>query len=227
MSNKFQGHDRIETKDKRQITKDWLRFFPSFKEYKPMWMLRRHGAFICGIHLRRTSSNIYYEPLFHIHNLMADFPVISLSAAASLLNRKGAREVITLRQHKEKFADYAERFKQQIPLLHKDALSCDDLVAYLKQAVENYIGYPASELRDIILTLFWCGKTEEAEIELENAREIMLQWDNRVLAIRENGVEGWIQETKKMMDKDSLRATMEINLRKYKIEEFADCKLTE
>ena len=27
---------KIGTKDKRQITKDWLSYFPEFKEYKPM-----------------------------------------------------------------------------------------------------------------------------------------------------------------------------------------------
>jgi len=163
--------DKIGTKDKRQITKDWLSFFPEFKEYKPMWIIRRNDSFLCGIHLQRHSGNIDYEPIFHIYNLMVDFPGISFGAATYLSNKKGARDRVTLFQHKENFNSYAERLKQQISLLQEDTISCDELVTYIKMTVYNSIGYPAEDLQDIVLALFWCGKVDEAEKEIENGRD--------------------------------------------------------
>ena len=64
---------------------------------------------------------------------MVDFPVISLSSDTFLLNHKGARDGVTLFQHKEGFSNYAERLKQQIPLLQKDIISCNELVTYIKK----------------------------------------------------------------------------------------------
>lgn len=50
---------------------------------------------------------------------MVDFPVISLGSDTFLLNHKGARDGVSFLQHKESFRKYAERLKQQIPLLQK------------------------------------------------------------------------------------------------------------
>lgn len=64
--------------------------------------------------------------------------------------------------------------KQQIPLLQKDVISCDELVAYIKRTVDNSIGYPAESLRDIVLALFKCGNITEAEQEIANGKESYL-----------------------------------------------------
>ena len=96
-----------------------------------MHLIRRNGAFLCGIYLQTHSGNWDYEIIFHIYNLMVDFPVISLSSDTFLLNHKGARDGVTLFQHKEGFSNYAERLKQQIPLLQKDIISCNELVTYI------------------------------------------------------------------------------------------------
>lgn len=121
----------IEKLNKNKITTDWLNFFPDFVKYKPMHLIRRNGAFLCGIYLQTHSGNWDYEMIFHIHNLMVDFPVISLGSDTFLLNHKGARDGVSFLQHKESFRKYAERLKQQIPLLQKDVISCDELVAYI------------------------------------------------------------------------------------------------
>jgi len=217
-------NSKIETKDKRQITKDWLSFFPEFKEYKPMWIIRRNSAFLCGIHLQRHSGNVDYEPVFHIYNLMVDFPVISFGSATYLLNRKGARDRITLLQHKENFSSYAERLKQQVSLLQKDTISCDELVAYMKMTINNSIGYPAEDLRDIVLTLFLCGKVEEVEQEIANAKKIISQWDDAATQ-RFGGVDGWEKQVRELMNIERLKNTIEYQLKKYKLEKFADYQL--
>jgi len=218
-------NSKIEAKDRKQITKDWLSFFPEFKEYKPMWIVRRNGVFLCGIHLQTHSGNWDYEPIFHIYNLMVDFPVISLGAATYLLNRKGARDRVTLLQHKEYFCSYAERLKQQVSLLQKNTFDCEEFVSYLKTTANNSIGYPSETFKDIILTLFWCGKEAEAEKELENAKKIMSQWDNDVLVIRNLGVDGWEQQIRQLMNMDTLQTTVEKQLQKYKLEKLIDFQL--
>jgi hypothetical protein len=217
-------NNKIETKDKKLITKDWLSFFQGFNEYKPMHIIRRNGAFLCGILLERHSGNIDYEPVFHIYNLMVDFPVISLGAVTYLLNHKGARDRVTLLQHKESFNSYAERLKQQVSLLQKDIISCDELVSYIKMTVNNSIGYPAESLRDIVLALFWCGKVEDAEKEIANGKRIIAQWDDAAKQ-RFNGENGWVQQVRQLMNRDTLKANMEKQIQKYKLEKFTDYQL--
>jgi len=217
-------NDKITTKDKRQITKDWLSFFPSFREYKPMWIIRRNDVFLCGIHLQRHSGNVDYEPIFHIYNLMVDFPVISFGAASYLLNQKGARDSVTLSQHKENFKSYTERLQQQVSLLQKDTISCDELVSYIKIASNNSFGCPAESLRNIVLTLFWFGRTAEAEQEVENSKKIISQWDNASTE-RFWGVQGWEKQVRGLMNIDTLNSTIEYQLKKYKLENFQDFQL--
>lgn len=214
----------IEKKDRKQITKDWLSFFTGFNEYKPMHLIRRNGAFLCGIYLQTHSGNWDYEIIFHIYNLMVDFPVISLSSDTFLLNHKRAREGVTLFQHKEGFSNYAERLKQQIPLLQKDIISCNELVTYIKKTVNNSIGYPAESLRDIVLALFKCGKITEAEQEIANAKRIISQWDDDATQ-RFGGVIGWEKQVRELMNMDILNTTIEKQLQKFKLDKFTDYQL--
>jgi hypothetical protein len=217
---------KIETKDKRQITKDWLSRFPAFKEYKPMWLIRRNGAFLCGIHLQRRYGNINYEPIFHIYNLMIELPVIAFGAATYLLNNKGARDRVTLVQHKENFGCYAERLKQQVSLLQKDTFSCQEFLAFLKKTSQDSIHhpYPSDLFQDIALALFWRGRIAEAEQEIKNAKKIISQWDE-IDKQQFNGESGWEQQVRQLMNMDILKANVERQLHKYKLESFADFQL--
>jgi hypothetical protein len=232
----FLGRKKIDAKDKRRITKDWLSFFPGFHEYKPLWILRRNGPFLCGIHLERHSSNTDYAPLFHTCNLMVDFPVIPLSGSIYLLNHNMARDCVTVRQHQESFTGYAERLKNQVCLLQKDTLSCDEIVAHLKTAARHSYtfscpsitseAWAAHLLRDIVLALFWCGKQRTAEQELENAKKIMSEWDENVWVIRELGVKGWERELRKLMNMDALQSTVKQQLKKFNLGNFSDSLFT-
>lgn len=214
----------IEKLNKNRITTDWLNLFPDFVKYKTMHLIRRNGAFLCGIYLQTHSGNWDYEVIFHIHNLMVDFPVISLSSDTFLLNHKGARDGVTPVQHKEGFSNYAERLKQRIPLLQKEIISCNELVTYIKNAANNSIGYPAESLRDIVLALFKCGKGTEAEQEIANARRIISQWDDDATQ-RFGGVIGWEKEVRKLMNMDILNATIGNQLQKFKLDNLTDYQL--
>ena len=114
--------------------------------------------------------------------------------------------------------------KQQIPLLQKDIISCNELVTYIKKTVNNSIGYPAESLRDIVLALFKCGKITEAEQEIANAKRIISQWDDDATQ-RFGGVIGWEKQVRELMNMDILNTTMEKQLQKFKLDKIADYQL--
>lgn len=211
----------IERKDKKQITKDWLSFFLEFREYKPMHILRRNGAFLCGIHLQTYSSNIDYEPIFHIYNLMVDFPVISLSSPSFLLNKEGAKDGVSLMRHKTDIESIVNLLKQQAPLLQNSTVFSNELVSYIKKSVHNSIDFPVDSLQDIVLALFWCGKIEEANMEIENGKKIISQWPNGAVQ-RFGGAEGWEKQIRKLMDINTLTSTIKMQLQKFKLTEYID-----
>jgi len=222
-------NDKIGTKEKRQITKDWLSYFSEFGELKPMHLIRRNGAFLCGIYLQTYTSKVDYEPLFHISNLMVDSdnnaPSMSLGGITNLLNRKGARDRVRYIWHKEQFESYAERLKQQVSLLQKNTFDCEELVSYIKIARERFFDYSVYDFENIVLALFWCGKVTEAEKELESVKKIISQWSEDTWVIRHLGVEGWEQQVRQLMNMDTLKATVESQLQKYQLENFPDFQL--
>lgn len=214
----------IEKKDRKQITKDWLMFFPEFCEYKTMHILRRNGPFLCGIHLQTYSSNEYYDVIFHIQNLMVHFPVIYFGTPSFLLNDKGAKEGISLVRHREEIEDITLRLKKEIKLLDSQQIELDDLVAYINKSVEQSAIYPDDSLRDTTLSLFWFGKKDKAEKELMRAKELIGTWPENVTR-RFNGVEGWEKQVRELMNMDVLNATIENQLQKFKLDKLTDYRL--
>lgn len=214
----------IEKKDRKQITKDWLMFFPEFCEYKTMHILRRNGPFLCGIHLQTYSSNEYYDVIFHIQNLMVHFPVVYFGSPSFLLNDKGAKEGISLVRHREEIEDITLRLKKEIKLLDSQQIELDDLVAYINKSVEQSAIYPDDSLRDTILSLFWFGKKDKAEKELMHAKELIGTWPENVTR-RFNGVEGWEKQVRELMNMDVLNATIENQLQKFKLDKLTDYRL--
>ncbi|MDR2906099.1 MAG: hypothetical protein LBU73_09110 [Helicobacteraceae bacterium] len=101
-------------------------------------------------------------------------------------------------------------------------ISCDELVSYIKTHCSDFQAY---DFQNIPLALFWCGKEAEAEKELENAKKIISQWDDSVWVIRHLGVEGWEQQVRQLMNMDILKANVERQLQKYKLESFSDFQL--
>ncbi|MCD7972854.1 MAG: hypothetical protein LUG18_09355 [Candidatus Azobacteroides sp.] len=215
---------KIETKDKRRIAKDWLSVFNGFYPYKPMHFVRRNGPFLCGILLERHSGNLDYEPTFHVHNLMVDFPVVSLGSATYLLNPKGVKDRITLYQHSECFNRYVERFKEQTPLLQENKVNCKNLISHFQKVIDTSLSYPADSLKDWVLALFWCGEMEEAEKAIAYGKKIISQWPEGAKS-RFNGEDGWEQQIRRLMNKGMLQDTVEKELAKFKLSNIVDYTL--
>ena len=128
---------KIGAKEKRQITADWQKLFPEFGPYKPMWLLRRWGPLVAGVHLETTTEN--YRILCHLHNLLRPFPTISLSHY-----RRIAHEYVHWEWHPEKHLRMAERLRQENPVL----LGSDVSLAELSRAYGAPFDEDLALLRD-------------------------------------------------------------------------------
>lgn len=111
---------KLGAKEKRKITADWQALFPEFGPYKPMWLLRRWGPLVAGVHLDCRSDN--YRPLCHLHNLLRPSPVVSLSHY-----RRVPNEYVHLEWHPEKHLRMVEHLRRENPLLLGMKVSLTDL----------------------------------------------------------------------------------------------------
>jgi hypothetical protein len=213
----------IEAKEKTRITNDWLSAFPDYKKYKPMWLIKRNGPFLFGINLELHSGKWDYQPVFHMHNLMVDFPHISICSGTNLKTAKNTNDMITVLRHENEFELLANLFKSQIPLMAAGDIRSHDLIAYIKGFVRDDIGYPFYSLMDIVLALFWYGYQTECEQELENMKKVFASWPDGVLwkreLIDENGLERYLHG---LMNRELLERTVLEQISKLKLEKFTD-----
>ena len=215
----------LDRKSQNVISKDWLSEFPDFKQYKPMLLIRRNGPVLCGFDLRTTSSKEDYEPTFFIHGLMIEAaPVMSMGSVFTSLTDKGARDYVRICSHEKDFRDASLRIKKSISPLQKASLSLYELIEFIKKQ-ESYKYYSSYEFEIIILLLFYYGKVDKAEKELENALSIISRWDNSTWLIRFLGVKGWDRKMRNLMNKDTLQENINKEIVKYKLEEFIDYRL--
>lgn len=215
----------LDRKSKNVISKDWLSEFPDFKQNKPMLLFRRNGPVLCGLYLRTTSSKEYYEPTFFIHSLMIEAaPAMTMGSVFNPLTDKGARDYVRICFHEKDFRDASLRIKKSVPLLQKASLSLYELIEFIKKQ-ESYKYHLFYEFEIIILLLFYYGKVDEAEKELENALSIMSRWDNDTGFIRFIGVKGWESKMRNLMNKDTLQENINKEIVKYKLEKFIDYRL--
>jgi hypothetical protein len=211
----------IRRNDRKKITKDWIEIFPDFIQYKPMHLLRRNGPFLCGIHLQTYTSNIDYEPIFHIHNLMAEFPVIYLGTSTSLLNAKNAKDRVNLTKHQNDLKAITERFKQQCKLLQKRSLSLIELISYADQFLQKDVGFDYYTLRDIVLAFIWCDQVDQATSRMLSYKKIISTWPDAAKN-RFGGETGWEKQILESMDKSKLQKVVSVELQKHGLNDLPD-----
>lgn len=213
----------ITKKDKIKITNDWLYIFNDFSQFKPMHLVKRNGPFLLGIYLQTYTSNTDYEPVFHLHNLMIEFPAITLGASKFLLNKRNTRDSVTLDRHQFELNNIAKELREQCSLLQKNNLLLNDLVAYLDESVKEANNYPFDSLRDEILALIWCGKQKEADNKLLKAIDLISKWPKGVKD-RFGGEAGWKNQMHEMMSYNNLEQSVKKELFSHKLDNLIDYK---
>lgn len=220
--------EKITSIRRKEITRDWSGCFPEFEAYKPMHLVRRNGPFLCGIYLEVPSGNWDYRVFFHVHNLMIEFPAISLCANMSVRNSKGVTDGFSSLRHSNEFGEAAKKLRDQCILLQKNTVSTDDLVNYLEnisvapvwnQECNNAWGDYV--YRDIVLAHFWCGNKEKAESRLLKFKRSLKEWPPTVLN-GFGGVEEWEKSLRKLMDHSQLQKTVQSELERHALERYTD-----
>lgn len=212
-----------EKLNKNKITTDWLNLFPDFAKYKTMHLIKRNGCFLSGLQFESLSSQ-RYRVCFHLYNLMVDvnIPTIPLVSATHLLNKKGAINSFSMKEHENNLEDIVNELYNQIPILTKNVLESTDLVSYMK-GVKNLF-FDKTTLTDIVLLSYFCGDVEQAENEIENGKRIISDWPVRVTN-GYGGASGWEKEVRELMNIGKLNSTIDNQLKKYNLEKIADNQL--
>jgi hypothetical protein len=205
----------------RRIVNDWHRELPGFSVYKPRHLLRRIGPLLMGVLLERDSGGQSYQPVFHVHCLAVEAPVIFLTMFSELrTERTKAPESIQCRFHDQLYLNAVERFKRQTPLPLLGTLSVDQVVTAYEAEIRNPERRGTVEVCyvEMMAVLVWCGQGERA-------REVLERWrrSNR-------GIFGWTkQDCSKeyaqceewMRDPAIIRRTVESEIKKFKLERVA------
>ena len=205
----------IEKLNKNKITADWLNLFSDFSKYKIMHIIKRNGCFLSGLQFESLSSH-RYRVCFHLYNLMVDLdiPTIPLISATYLLNKKGAINSFSMQEHDNDLESIVNELYNQVPILTKQQLTSNDLIAYMKGTKNAF--YDKTTLTDIVLLNYYCGNDEQAEIEIEKGKKIILDWPERV-TIDYGSAKGWEKQVRELMNMDILNDTMERQLQKLKL----------
>lgn len=180
-----------------------------------MHIIKRNGCFLSGLQFESLSSQ-RYRVCFHLYNLMVDLdiPTIPLISATYLLNKKGAINSFSMQEHDNDLESIVNELYNQVPILTKQQLTSNDLIAYMKGTKNAF--YDKTTLTDIVLLNYYCGNDEQAEIEIEKGKKIILDWPERV-TINYGSAKGWEKQVRELMNMDILNDTMEKQLQKLKL----------
>lgn len=175
----------------RQITRDWHGEIPSLGIYRPRWLMRRAGPLLVGVCLDRDSGGDVYKPVFHVHFLGCESPIIGLTLATNLRTaRTGAPESIQVRFHAERYRDAAARMVQQAPLpLSGDLRLAAVLDAYAVRIDDTVKRRSADSSvllhRDCALIAAWAGDSARAEQALRACMQIRVAAEFRFVGGRD------------------------------------------
>lgn len=80
-------------KEKRATLDQWAEAFPCHTPWADKFLLRRNGPLVSGICLDEMRYAKTYRPTFFYHNLLIDWPVLTLGYGASLRHRGVSKAV--------------------------------------------------------------------------------------------------------------------------------------
>ncbi|MEU9290615.1 hypothetical protein AB0D57_39750 [Streptomyces sp. NPDC048275] len=171
---------KINNRVARRITSDWVSLFPEFSVWQPLRLLRRIGPVLQGITLDKSTESDQYYPTVHVHSLVQDFPVISLTLAQRLVKSSGIQEPIEVDRHPEEFRSAAVRLEEQSALSLRQTPELREIVEALRAfAVVAQRGrFPEAipELRDSVFIPAASGDSEAADESLRLVAELSEQW---------------------------------------------------
>ncbi|HVJ26061.1 MAG TPA: hypothetical protein VM493_00920 [Vicinamibacterales bacterium] len=210
---------KLGAAEKRNITADWQREFPVLATYKPMWLLKRHGPLLVGLMLDRDSSNELYIPTFHVHNLLAPSPSISLSLIYNAPGEKQPRMARQIRvdRHESAYLDVAAFFKKATPELDAVDLSLSRAIQLHFDFVREKRDYAVAKrcwtiFSDVALLAAWGGHEAYARDTIDGASRLMSEW-NLPFDVSE-----WSTAVRDLARPELMKETLSSEIAKHKLD---------
>ena len=192
-----------------------------------MRLLKRHGPLLVGVCLERSSSNDEYTPLFHVHNLLSPFPVISLGLPGGIPEAVCARlnQCIKVSKHDRDHMGAILNLGLRYPVLNEARLTWGAVgllyADFLRQGRNLAIAREFTHgFADMVLLARWCGQLDYAARILEDAKRI-LSAGNLV-----PNAEAWKQGVDNLsVERAVLESTLAAEIAKHRLESIPDYPL--
>ncbi|NUK01580.1 hypothetical protein HRW23_14795 [Streptomyces lunaelactis] len=214
---------KLKSAEARRITSDWAELFPEMSVWKPLRLLRRIGPVLQGISLERSSSGDQYYPTAHVHSLVQDFPVISISLAHYLNKPASMKEAVDVSRHADQYRAAASRLEERstLPLRRRPELG-EIVHAYRDFAAAVQQGrLPAGieELEDSILVPAAAGDRALAEESLSRVSEVAQRWSRSEAPMGWTDTQEWLDSLRARADDPArLMAVVDEQIALHKLE---------
>lgn len=172
--------NKLTSKEKTKITKDWVSVLPSYSFYKPLHLVRRHECLLLGIYLKPVYGGEHYEPTFYIHSLLNKSLVVTLSTKQELINKKGIADSISLKRHISSFEIIIEAFKEQCPLAFQNTINGESIHEFYSSKILSSQEYPIHSMIEHILFLRYFKKDDLACEEILKYLSLYNSWKKEV-----------------------------------------------
>lgn len=218
---------KVEVPTAKRITSDWTSALPGFVAWRPLRLLRRIGPVVQGVTLDRTTSGDGYFPTVHIHALVREFPVVTLTLGQRLVTPSGVQESIPFALHSTEFVSAAQRLIAQSELSLEDPPSISEIVnaLYGYVVVQQDKGFPPAvrELEDGILLAAAVGGRSLVEFGLDLARQMVAVWPKSRLPLDWQGGNVWLAGLEQRVDDSSgLKEVVERQVAFHKLAKVPD-----
>ncbi|EDY57343.1 MULTISPECIES: hypothetical protein [Streptomyces] len=220
---------KSEAPTAKRVTSDWMSTLPGFAAWRPLRLLRRIGPVVQGVTLDRTTSGDGYFPTVHIHALVREFPVVTLTLGQRLITPSGVQESIPFALHSTEFGSAAQRLIAQSELSLEEPPSISEIVNSLYEyvAVQQDKGLPPAvrELEDGILVAAAVGERSLVERGLDLARQMANVWPKSRLPLDWQGSDVWLTGLEQRVDDSSgLQDVVERQVAFHKLAKVPDAQ---
>lgn len=203
---------------KTEIIKDWAELFPELKKYKNLHLNNRLGPLVVGIYLKMV-RNMYYTPIFYVHNLCREFPCFTLTLQKDV-------GTIKLENHKEQYKVLAEKLRGKIYLPLEGDIYIDEIITGYKDFFEYPYKSSFIEYEDLALTCGWLGNIKVLEDVLSYIYDKLKVVEKAPYYNEFGNFEEWFHDLKKKsMQYDMLHKICESEIIKHKVEKLPARKI--
>lgn len=201
------------TKERAATLDRWAASFPDFTTWNGKFLLRRNGPLLSGICLDEMRDPKTYRPTFFYHNLVCDWPVLTLGYGVSL-RRKGVPKALKYGS----VADEPAELKDQI----ESARLPVTFLLFLKHISEARRGgfgpmavYLPHALRDVMSVGAYLGDAAFFIVHLASAANLINSSKNVNLQII-GSVDHWARDVGNLLS-SNLEARVRQNIQKLRL----------